>query len=155
MDTFYLIFVLQYVLIHSDHLYPSILFIINTQHHHPHHQAIAAKTEQLLLSQYSQGHQLPDILWASRDLHQPEADSAWAIFPICMNAFHRFAFTFINFFFSVESCAEFLFRFPEVEWLVILNENTNFYLDKFMKLIKREKWNPHKNLVFMGEEIVR
>ena len=97
MVGFYLIFLVQYALMLGDHLYPPILFIINTQHHHPHHQAIAAKTEQLLLSQYSQGHQLPDIVWTSRDLQHPQANSAWAIFPICMIAFHRFAFTFINF----------------------------------------------------------
>ena len=92
MVAYYLIFLVQYTLVYSDHIYPPILFIINTHHHHPHHQAIAAKTEQLLLSQYSQGQELPDILWTSRDLQQPEADSAWAIYPVCMIAFHTFAF---------------------------------------------------------------
>ena len=64
-------------------------------------------------------------------------------------------YSIYSFCLSVESCAGFLLRFPEVEWLVILNENTNFYLDKFMNLVEKEKWNPHKDLVFMGKEIVR
>ena len=48
-----------------------------------------------------------------------------------------------------------MFRYPEVEWLVILNENTNFYLDNFLKLTKEERWNAHTDLVFMGKEVLR
>ena len=55
----------------------------------------------------------------------------------------------------MESCAEYLVRFPAVEWVVILNENTNFYLENFMDLLKGEKWNSHTDLVFMGKEIIR
>ena len=46
-------------------------------------------------------------------------------------------------------------RFPAIEWVVILNENTNFYLDKLMDLVKESEWNPDKDLIFMGKEIRR
>ena len=59
------------------------------------------------------------------------------------------------FYFLVKSCAEFLLRFPAIEWVVILNENTNFYLDKLMDLLKESEWNPDKDLIFMGKEIRR
>ena len=46
-------------------------------------------------------------------------------------------------------------RFPAIEWVVILNENTNFYLDKFMDLLQESEWNSNKDLIFMGREIRR
>ena len=55
----------------------------------------------------------------------------------------------------MKSCADFLLRYPETDWLVILNENTNFYVENFLNLIEEEKLNPHKDLVFMGKEIIR
>ena len=63
--------------------------------------------------------------------------------------------SFHMFYFLVKPCAEFLLRFPAIEWVVILNENTNFYLDKFMDLLKESEWNPDKELIFMGKEIRR
>ena len=56
---------------------------------------------------------------------------------------------------QVEPSAAFLSRYPVVEWVVILNENTDFFLTNFLTLVQRKKWNPHQDLIFVGKEISR
>ena len=56
---------------------------------------------------------------------------------------------------QVEPSAAFLSRYPAVEWVVILNENTNFYLTNFLTIVQQKKWNPHQDLIFVGKEISR
>ena len=46
-------------------------------------------------------------------------------------------------------------RFPEIEWVVILNENSNFYLENFTDLLRESEWNTNEDLIFMGKEIRR
>ena len=60
-----------------------------------------------------------------------------------------------QFYFQVKPCAEFLLRFPAIEWVVILNENTNFYLKNFMDLVQESEWNSSKDTIFMVKEIRR
>ena len=147
-----LLYLVPYLLPMSTTTHPDILFLLQTQSG-PHHTALATRTEKFLLSQY-QHLDKPDIVWSSRDLQYPLSLSAWTVFTVCKTCFERFVFN-QNIFILVESCAEFLLRFPEVEWVVILNENTDFYLENFMNLLKEEEWNPRKDLVFMGKEIIR
>ena len=70
-----------------------ILFLLNTQPG-AQHQAIASRTEQFLVSQYTRrGQEVPDIFWSHRDLQYPASLSSWAVFPICNTLFQRFTFT--------------------------------------------------------------
>ena len=58
---------------------PSPVFIIQTQGGR-YHQALARRTEELVVSQYAEYGLVPDILWSGRDLHSTA--SAWAVFPL-------------------------------------------------------------------------
>ena len=55
----------------------------------------------------------------------------------------------------VEPCASFLSRYPAVEWVVIIDENTDFFIDNFIALIHEEGWNPVQDIVFIGKEMRR
>ena len=55
----------------------------------------------------------------------------------------------------VEPCASFLSRYSAVEWVVIINENTNFFIENFISLIHEKGWNPFQELEFIGKDIRR
>ena len=55
----------------------------------------------------------------------------------------------------MEPSAAFLSRYPAVEWVVILHENTNFFLTNFHTLVQQQEWKPHQDLIFLGKEISR
>ena len=78
------------VLCSSPSPIPEILFLVNTQGG-DHHQAMARRTEDFLLHQYQQmtdGQIVPDILWSSRDLHNPASQSSWTVFTLS-NHFYK------------------------------------------------------------------
>ena len=61
---------------------PDILYLMNTQAGTQHHN-IARRTEEMILHQYLHYQAPPpDILWSSRDLHNPASLSSWTIFTL-------------------------------------------------------------------------
>ena len=88
-------------------LVPEILFLVNTQGG-DHHQAMARRTEDFLLHQYQQ---MTD--------GQTVPDILWS-----GRDLHH------------PASQSFLSRYPAVEWVVILNENTDFFLHNFISLIR-------------------